>query len=592
MFSRNDSHKIDSEGAGGSVISGESWFDRYAEYIIPGAAAFLLLWGLGSRTLWSSEGRWAEITREMFLSGDFFHPTIGGEPYFDKPLITYWAIAGLKAATGRLDEFIVRLPSAIAALIALACTMFLGKRLWSRKVGMLAGGLLLTSYGFLMYSRIASAETENLAAIVLAVTWYWMRREKPGFASFVVFYLIMFVGAHMKGLTAFVVPVLVILPDLLREKRWKWLFWPSHLMALGIGMAVYLAPFIYAAMTNPEGYGENGLLLVFQENIIRYVRPYDHEGPIYLYLGVVPLLTVPWAPLFIGAVIASVKSFKTLSYNTRWLISAIALIFIFFTISGSRRNYYILPILPFCMLLMSIFLEDKEIIAKKLVLDLRNQKYTIIIAAVLEMLIAPLVVFYLIYKMDWELPALLGWSFMIVGAAALLPLIIARYATARASRPLPRIQPIWMQVAMSAILMGGFFAWQYSILDMTRTEQPFALQMKTVAQSFPHERVAFWKTNPDKQLFYMDWDLPVTMLRDEQALENFVKDSRPGLVIAQSRYITETVAPMFPSKPAYEQETRTWETRHRKNEKRLNAWIVNPYDTQIVSEERDVNYAE
>ena len=52
-------------------------------------AVFLLLWGLGARTLWSSEGRWAEITREMFIRGDFFHPTIGGLPYFDKPLMTY-----------------------------------------------------------------------------------------------------------------------------------------------------------------------------------------------------------------------------------------------------------------------------------------------------------------------------------------------------------------------------------------------------------------------------------------------------------------------------------------------------------------------
>ena len=587
MFSRTNCLNIDSEERGDSVISKGILSGRRAEYIILAAAAFLLLWGLGSHTLWSSEGRWAEITREMFLSGDFFHPTIGGVPYFDKPLITYWAIAGLKAVTGRLDEFIVRLPSVVAALIALAFTMSLGKRLWSPKVGVLAGGLFLTSYGFLMYSRVASAETENLAAIVLAVTWYWMRREKPGFVSFLVFYLIMFAGSHMKGLTAFVVPVLVVLPDLLHEKRWKWLFWPSHLLALGIGIAVYLAPFIYASMTNPSGYQENGLLLVFQENIIRYVRPYDHEGPIYLYLGVVPLLTIPWAPLFIGALIASIKNFKKLNYNTRWLISAIALIFIFFTISGSRRNYYILPILPFCMLLMSIFLADKEIIAKKLVLDLRNQKYTIIIIAVLEMVLAPLVVFYMIYKMGWELPGLLGWSCVIVGTASLLVFFVTQFTSIKL-----RVQHIWVQIIAAGIILGGFFAWQYNILDATRTEQPFALQMKEIAKSFPHERVAFWKTNPDKQLFYMDWDLPVTMLEDEQALQKFVENQEPGLIIAQGRYITETVAAMLPLEPAYKEEGRTWDTQQRANQKKLKAWIINPAERQIVSEERDANYAE
>ena len=95
--------------------------------------------------MWSSEGRWAEIAREMLASGDFFHPTIGGKPYFDKPLFTYWIIAAFSAVTGRLDELIVRLPSALAGIVTLVCIIYLGQKLWSRQIGRLAGGLLLTS---------------------------------------------------------------------------------------------------------------------------------------------------------------------------------------------------------------------------------------------------------------------------------------------------------------------------------------------------------------------------------------------------------------------------------------------------------------
>jgi len=47
---------------------------------------FMFIWVLGNRELWTAEARWAEVVREMFLTGDFFHPTINGEPYFDKPL--------------------------------------------------------------------------------------------------------------------------------------------------------------------------------------------------------------------------------------------------------------------------------------------------------------------------------------------------------------------------------------------------------------------------------------------------------------------------------------------------------------------------
>jgi len=386
------------------------------------AAFFLLFWGLGVRSLWGSEGRWAEIAREMLISGDFFHPNIGGKPYFDKPLLTYWVIAALSAATGRLNEFIIRLPSGFAAIVTLVCTVYLGRRLWSRQAGWLAGGLLLTSYGLLMYSDVASAETENLAAVMLAVTWYWIRRDRPGFVTFLVFYLIMFFGSNMKGLTAFVVPVLVILPDLLRQRRWRWLLWPSHWLALGIGVAIYFWPFVYAALSRPESYQQNGLALVFQENIVRYIRPFDHKGPIYLYLGVVPLLTLPWVPLLIGALVVSIRSWRQLDGNTRWLIQAIVIIFAFFTLSGSRRNSYILPILPFCMLFIAVFLAEfpREIVGRHRERGLLIQKQVLVGAAILEAVLGPLIVWILINKRGWELPSLLGWSFLIIGAATLM----------------------------------------------------------------------------------------------------------------------------------------------------------------------------
>lgn len=311
------------------------------------AVAFVLLfWAIGHHSIWGAEGRWAEITREMFTSGDFFHPTIGGKPYFDKPLLTYWIIAAFSVLTGRLDEFVLR--SALAAIITLACTVYLGHRLWSRKTGWLAGGLLLTSYGLLLYCHLATAESENLAAIILAVTWYWTCRDRPGFLTFLVFYLILFVGSQMKGLTAFVVPFLVILPDLLRQRRWGWLLWPSHWLAFGIGAAVYFAPFVFAALSRPGSYQESGLILVFRENIERYIHPFAHKGPIYLYLGVVPLLALPWFPVFSGAIITSAKNWKKLNEKTCWLIQAISIIFVFFTFSGSRRNFYILSILLCC----------------------------------------------------------------------------------------------------------------------------------------------------------------------------------------------------------------------------------------------------
>ncbi len=540
------------------------------------AAAFVLLfWGMGERSLWASEGRWAEITREMFISGDFFHPTIGGEPYFDKPLLTYWLIAAFSAVLGRLDEFVIRLPSALAALVTLVCTVHLGRRLWSRQAGWLAGGLLLTSYGLLMYSHVASAETENLAAVMLAVTWYWTRRDRPGFMTFFVFYLIMFIGSHTKGLTAFVVPVLAILPDLLRQRRWRCLLWPSHWLALGIGVAVYFAPFVYAALSRPEGYEQSGLSLVFRENILRYVQPFDHKGPIYLYLGAVPLLTLPWVPILVGALVASISSWKKLDGNTRWLIEAIAMIFAFFTLSGSRRSYYILPILPFCMLLMAVFLAElsQEVVGTHRERGLRIQKHALVVVAALELVLGPVAVWFLVSKTGWELPSLLGWSFLFVALGALLVGAVVYKVAGRMLRG-GQPQTIWALILMAGVLQGGFFAWQYNILDSCRTERPFALRMKAAVESLPHERVAFVHRCEDKLLFYMELDPPTTLLADENALRVFLQSGEPGIVISQSRYITETAVSMLPAQPAYVEVRYAWESLDL-CQKKLKAWLIN-----------------
>ena len=536
------------------------------------AVFFLLFWALGDHSLWGSEGRWAEIAREMFTTGDFFHPAIGGEPYFEKPLLTYWAIAVFSGITGRLDEFILRLPSALAALVVLACTVYLGQRLWSRRVGWLAGGLMLTSYGLLMYSHVASAETENLAAIMLAVTWYWIRRDRPGFVTFLVFYLILFVGSNLKGLTAFVVPVLVVLPDLLWQRRWRRLLWPSHWLALGIGVAVYFAPFVYAILSQPESYRESGLVHVFRENILRYVRPFDHKGPIYLYLGVVPLLVLPWLPIFSGAIITSATNWKKLDEKTRWLIQAIIIIFAFFTLSGSRRNYYILPILPFCMLFMAVFLAEfsREIVGKHRERGLLIQKRVLVITAVLEAALGPLIVWILINNMGWELPSLLGISCLIIGVATLLMGIVADKVIGKTLRD-GQFKTIWVSMLMAVILMGGFFAWQYNILEYTRTERPFALQMKAVVASFPQKRVAFYHGYGDKMLFYMQWGPPVTLVADENALKVFLESGEPGIIISQSRYITGTVASMLPGQPTYAETRYKWESPGRK----FRAWLIN-----------------
>ena len=76
-----------------------------------------LLWGFWGLPLSNlDEGAFTEATRQMLASGNFFMPSLDGEPRTDKPILIYWLQAASVAVFG-LSEFALRLPSVLASLL-------------------------------------------------------------------------------------------------------------------------------------------------------------------------------------------------------------------------------------------------------------------------------------------------------------------------------------------------------------------------------------------------------------------------------------------------------------------------------------------
>ena len=106
----------------------------------------------------------------------------------------------------------------------------------------------------------------------------------------------------------------------------------------------------------------SGIALALRENVIRFFAPFDHndEG-FYAYLIHIPRLTIPWSPILILAVVDAFRRRRQLADPEKWLCWTMIAIFLFFSISGSRRHYYILPIIPFCAILMALFLTRQAV---------------------------------------------------------------------------------------------------------------------------------------------------------------------------------------------------------------------------------------
>ncbi|MCP4474854.1 MAG: phospholipid carrier-dependent glycosyltransferase [Gammaproteobacteria bacterium] len=331
----------------------------------------MLFFMLGQRGVWSQETRWTAIVGHMMASHDYLHPFLDGNNYYDKPLLSYWLIVIAAHISGGLNSIAIRLPSALAGAATLWSTYQLGKILFNRRTAMLAAWLLLSTYYFLFWSRTASANMLNLAGIMLALACYFRYRETPSWRTYCLFFLILSLTALCKGLLAPVVVALALLPDLISQQRWRKQCYNKLFTAAIPGLIVYLLPFLLSTLLATQGnttYHENGLFQVFHENFVRYVHPFDNTNPAYTYFVYLPIYTLPWAPLLLLALIQLPLRWANLSPNSRWLYLALLLIFIFLSLSGSRRSYYVLPLTPLAILIIAEWLQWQQTLKPRIML--------------------------------------------------------------------------------------------------------------------------------------------------------------------------------------------------------------------------------
>ncbi len=534
------------------------------------AAAFILFYMLGHRSLWGSEGRWAEVTREMLLFQDFFHPQINGQPYFDKPLLTYWAIIPASWVSGGLNELACRLPSAIAGIATLWGIMYLGKRLSGNRAGLLAGGLLLASWGFCFWSRTAAADSENMAVIVLALCCYFRFRHKPGFYPYLAFYLICAIGAHFKGLTAIAVPVVALLPDMLRKGRWKTHVNMANIVAMALAALIYVLPFAYAAMT-AKGYSENGLTLALRENVIRFFKAFDHQDPFYCYIYYLPFLMFPWIFLAIAALYDRIRNFRLLDEGQQWIALALLSIFLLFSLSTSRRSYYILPAVPFLSLFMADFIMHPGNQRTK-TLAISCQEIFLFLIAVVET--ASPAIWPLSEKFTgFAAPLSLQVSTALIGVFALLFMGAGRIAWLWPGKTVSvETRRMISMVICASVLLGGFFCFQQNSLEVYRSKKPFILKLKTMIPGIPPEKIGLSKIMAGV-VFYLDMPRPVKDVGKRENLMKFLDQHGRKVIIARKKdshkvlpFLTREQSSLILSAPEY-----PWSKRNRYG---LEAWEI------------------
>lgn len=305
----------------------------------------LFLPGIGGRDLWNpDEPRYAEVTREMRQSGDWFVPHLNGRIYSEKPPLLFWMIAGASLATGEVGPVAARLPSLLAGLATLFLLFGMARRLFDRRVAWWSVAILATSARILWQARVGQIDMLLLALVTLAMYFFvrgWLE-HRPGF--FRLFFLAAGLGTLAKGPVGLLPPLLSIIAfavlsgdrSRLREMRI-----PS---GLAIWAGVVLLWLVPGGLAGGMGYLET---MVVKQNVTRYADPWHHFQPFYYYLTTVPADFLPWifflpGALWLGWRRATANDRRGCLFALCWMVVTV----LFFSLSPAKRTVYVLQMFP------------------------------------------------------------------------------------------------------------------------------------------------------------------------------------------------------------------------------------------------------
>jgi 4-amino-4-deoxy-L-arabinose transferase-like glycosyltransferase len=304
------------------------------------------------------EPRYARVAAEMKRSGDWITPTLGGEPWLEKPVLYYWMAS---SAMKHLEEteLAARLPSVLALIFLVGVTAWFGRRLFGVSAGLHAGFILATSLLTHVYGRAASMDMLVAAPVTASLGLILLRLNGAiGPTGIAAAYALMGIACLAKGPLGVLLPALVVvahLATLPRESRRQALgrLW-SPLGALLFALAAL--PW-YLAILWAQG---QSFLKVFllNHNIQRFTSEiHSHPGSVVYYLPILLLGLFPWSWLIFPALAAwrPIRS-EIDRFLALWLLAPLA----FFSLAGSKLPGYILPCVPPLALLIGRYLASPQ----------------------------------------------------------------------------------------------------------------------------------------------------------------------------------------------------------------------------------------
>jgi 4-amino-4-deoxy-L-arabinose transferase-like glycosyltransferase len=424
----------------------------------------------------------------MFEKNEWIVPTVNGALYTDKPILYFWLVLLFSKITGAVNEWTVRLPAALGGIGTVIVTYKLGKDFFSPKLGLLAAVVLATSVRVVWEARWA--HLDMLFTLFFTLAMLFAARvflKKTDRSEMFLFYALLGLATLTKGLIGVVLPGLILGAYVVLTRDWRLI--GEARLAQGILIFLLIAAPWFVLVSRATG-GTWLNEFIYLHHVQRYTDGLGHREPFYYYFTTLPVDLLPWTVFALPALFAYRAHLKVLQrpvplYLTLWFV----MVFLFFTASDTKRDLYLLPLLPVVGLFTAVYLDD--LLSGRLAQQRWEHTLSVIFFGVLALGCAALPLGTWLFRAD------AFWISLPVAACLGAASFSAIYCACRRL-----LWPFFWSVA--ATMMVGVIAaaiWVMPYLDRYKSPRPFSVAVSRIAS--PDVPLYIYADTMNDHNFYM-----------------------------------------------------------------------------------------
>lgn len=337
------------------------WILRFFDSPIPSLLFLIscsipvLFLGLSAPAFMDHEGRYAEVAREMLLTGDWITPQLNFTPFLNKPPLAFWITALIFRAI-RISES-ARAWVAVSGVGTLLVTFLLGHILAGPHTAFYSSLILLLSGGFFLETRLL--RPDMLLTLCVTVAFYGFLKAEHSKAepertrwlclsAISLAFSVMtkgFVGVIIVAATIGIVLLWCGRLVSLRDVRWTY--------PLAVALCVIVPWHFLVGLRHPGFFWDYAinqhLLFFFDQKFPRDSIP----DSVTVFWGAFLGRTVPWSIFLPVAMWHTVREARHSPSLAMLLpLTWLSVVLLLFSLSPSRLEHYSIPALPAVALLV------------------------------------------------------------------------------------------------------------------------------------------------------------------------------------------------------------------------------------------------